>query len=179
MTVVEKFIITISACCNTWLKVKPLQLVRKDVLEVKCRKEMLKCSCVWVVLWNKSSMWTCTLELKFIKYSFSHFLFPSTCLTLSLSLPLSSPTCSTEESQGEIEVKDPCACESLVEFQQATMSSLEQLTQKYILLLKTSSFRPRVRPFKLRGAPKRCITKNSSLRTTACNFYLLSENVDF
>ncbi|XP_025762853.1 matrilin-4 isoform X2 [Oreochromis niloticus] len=35
-----------------------------------------------------------------------------------------------EESQGEIEVKDPCACESLVEFQQATMNSLEQLTQK-------------------------------------------------
>ncbi|XP_071350272.1 matrilin-4 isoform X4 [Trachinotus anak] len=35
-----------------------------------------------------------------------------------------------EESQGEIEVKDPCACESLVEFQQATMSSLDQLTQK-------------------------------------------------
>ncbi|XP_040890848.1 matrilin-4 isoform X2 [Toxotes jaculatrix] len=35
-----------------------------------------------------------------------------------------------EESQGEIEVKDPCACENLVEFQQATMSSLEQLTQK-------------------------------------------------
>ena len=38
-----------------------------------------------------------------------------------------------EESQGEMEVKDPCACESLVEFQQATMSSLEQLTQKHIL----------------------------------------------
>ncbi|XP_061730427.1 matrilin-4 [Nerophis ophidion] len=35
-----------------------------------------------------------------------------------------------EESQGEIEVKDPCACENLVEFQQATMSNLEQLTQK-------------------------------------------------
>ncbi|KAM4587125.1 matrilin-4 isoform 4-T4 [Odontesthes bonariensis] len=35
-----------------------------------------------------------------------------------------------EESQGEIEVKDPCACENLVEFQQATMNSLEQLTQK-------------------------------------------------
>uniref|UniRef100_A0A1A8RKF4 Matrilin 4 n=3 Tax=Nothobranchius TaxID=28779 RepID=A0A1A8RKF4_9TELE len=34
------------------------------------------------------------------------------------------------ESQGEIEVKDPCACENLVEFQQATMSSLQQLTQK-------------------------------------------------
>ncbi|CAJ1051176.1 matrilin-4 isoform X2 [Xyrichtys novacula] len=33
-----------------------------------------------------------------------------------------------EESQGEIEVKDPCACESLVEFQQATMSSLEQIS---------------------------------------------------
>ncbi|KAM4587124.1 matrilin-4 isoform 3-T3 [Odontesthes bonariensis] len=38
-----------------------------------------------------------------------------------------------EESQGEIEVKDPCACENLVEFQQATMNSLEQLTQKHIL----------------------------------------------
>ncbi|CAK6981303.1 matrilin-4 isoform X4 [Scomber scombrus] len=38
-----------------------------------------------------------------------------------------------EESQGEIEVKDPCACESLVEFQQATMNSLEQLNQKHIL----------------------------------------------
>ncbi|XP_038553138.1 matrilin-4 isoform X3 [Micropterus salmoides] len=35
-----------------------------------------------------------------------------------------------EESQGEIEVKDPCACESLVEFQQATMNSLEQLALK-------------------------------------------------
>jgi len=34
------------------------------------------------------------------------------------------------ESIGEIEVKDPCACESLVEFQQATMSTLEQLTAK-------------------------------------------------
>lgn len=37
------------------------------------------------------------------------------------------------ESQGEIEVKDPCACESLVEFQQATMSTLDQLNQKHIL----------------------------------------------
>ncbi|XP_021424040.2 matrilin-4 isoform X3 [Oncorhynchus mykiss] len=35
-----------------------------------------------------------------------------------------------EESQGELEVKDPCACESLVEFQQATMSTLEQLKTK-------------------------------------------------
>ncbi|XP_034388646.1 matrilin-4 [Cyclopterus lumpus] len=35
-----------------------------------------------------------------------------------------------EESQGEIEVKDPCDCESLVEFQQATMSSLEKLTHQ-------------------------------------------------
>eukprot|EP00063_Salmo_salar_P012257 XP_013987092.1 PREDICTED: matrilin-4-like isoform X1 [Salmo salar] len=35
-----------------------------------------------------------------------------------------------EESQGEIEVKDPCACESLVEFQQATISTLEQLKTK-------------------------------------------------
>ncbi|CDQ71985.1 unnamed protein product [Oncorhynchus mykiss] len=39
-----------------------------------------------------------------------------------------------EESQGELEVKDPCACESLVEFQQATMSTLEQLKTKHILL---------------------------------------------
>ncbi|MFT7801326.1 matrilin-4 isoform X1 [Arapaima gigas] len=38
-----------------------------------------------------------------------------------------------EESQGEVEVKDPCACESQVEFQQATMTALEQLTQKHIL----------------------------------------------
>ncbi|KAJ8358583.1 hypothetical protein SKAU_G00151080, partial [Synaphobranchus kaupii] len=38
-----------------------------------------------------------------------------------------------EESQGEIEVKDPCACENVVEFQQATMTSLENLTQKHIL----------------------------------------------
>lgn len=33
-------------------------------------------------------------------------------------------------------MKDPCACESLVEFQQATISSLEQLTQKHILDMK-------------------------------------------
>lgn len=33
-----------------------------------------------------------------------------------------------EESQGEIEVKDPCSCENLVEFQRATMSHLEQVT---------------------------------------------------
>uniref|UniRef100_A0A8C5DSG0 Matrilin-4-like n=1 Tax=Gouania willdenowi TaxID=441366 RepID=A0A8C5DSG0_GOUWI len=32
-----------------------------------------------------------------------------------------------------VEVKDPCACENLVEFQQATMSSLQQLTQSHIL----------------------------------------------
>ncbi|RVE72626.1 hypothetical protein OJAV_G00039430, partial [Oryzias javanicus] len=38
-----------------------------------------------------------------------------------------------EESQGEVEVKDPCACENLVDFQQNTVSSLEQLTQKHIL----------------------------------------------
>lgn len=40
-----------------------------------------------------------------------------------------------EESQGELEVKDPCACDSLVEFQRATVSSLEQLTHKHILSL--------------------------------------------
>ncbi|KAG1963257.1 matrilin-4 [Pimephales promelas] len=39
------------------------------------------------------------------------------------------------ESQGEIEVKNPCACESLVEFQQVTMSTLDQLTQKHILYI--------------------------------------------
>ncbi|XP_058260029.1 matrilin-4 isoform X2 [Hemibagrus wyckioides] len=35
-----------------------------------------------------------------------------------------------EESQGEIEVKDPCACDNLVEFQQATTVTLNQLNQK-------------------------------------------------
>ncbi|XP_066558151.1 matrilin-4 [Amia ocellicauda] len=39
-----------------------------------------------------------------------------------------------EESLGEIEVKDPCACETLVEFQQSTMSTLEQLTQKLTVM---------------------------------------------
>ncbi|XP_028303265.1 LOW QUALITY PROTEIN: matrilin-4 [Gouania willdenowi] len=39
-----------------------------------------------------------------------------------------------EESQGEVEVKDPCACENLVEFQQATMSSLQQLTQSLAVM---------------------------------------------
>uniref|UniRef100_A0A673L622 Matrilin-4-like n=1 Tax=Sinocyclocheilus rhinocerous TaxID=307959 RepID=A0A673L622_9TELE len=39
------------------------------------------------------------------------------------------------ESQGEIEVKDPCACENLVEFQQVTMSTLDQLNQKHILYI--------------------------------------------
>uniref|UniRef100_A0A4W4DZ80 VWFA domain-containing protein n=1 Tax=Electrophorus electricus TaxID=8005 RepID=A0A4W4DZ80_ELEEL len=43
-----------------------------------------------------------------------------------------------EESQGEIEVKDPCACETLVEFQQATMTTLIQLNQKYILYTMTT-----------------------------------------
>ncbi|XP_042582489.1 matrilin-4-like isoform X6 [Cyprinus carpio] len=40
------------------------------------------------------------------------------------------------ESQGEIEVKDPCACESLVEFQQVTMSTLDQLNQKLSAMTK-------------------------------------------
>lgn len=43
------------------------------------------------------------------------------------------PPPAAEESQGELEVKDPCACDRLVEFQQATMSSLEQLALKHIL----------------------------------------------
>ncbi|XP_043978505.1 matrilin-4 isoform X6 [Gambusia affinis] len=34
------------------------------------------------------------------------------------------------ESLREVEVKDPCACENLVEFQQATINSLDQFTQK-------------------------------------------------
>ncbi|XP_061542918.1 matrilin-4 isoform X1 [Phycodurus eques] len=34
-----------------------------------------------------------------------------------------------EESQGEIEVKDPCACENLVDFQQATVTNLDRITQ--------------------------------------------------
>ena len=57
------------------------------------------------------------------------------CVNVFYSFPvvLSYLCIPVEESQGEIEVKDPCACESLVEFQQATMNSLEQLTQKHIL----------------------------------------------
>ncbi|KAK6471650.1 matrilin-4-like [Huso huso] len=38
-----------------------------------------------------------------------------------------------EESLGEIEVKDPCACESLLEFQERTTSALEKLSQRHIL----------------------------------------------
>ncbi|XP_027859888.1 matrilin-4 isoform X2 [Xiphophorus couchianus] len=34
------------------------------------------------------------------------------------------------ESLREVEVKDPCACENLMEFQQATMNRLDQFTQK-------------------------------------------------
>ncbi|RXM91966.1 Matrilin-4 [Acipenser ruthenus] len=41
-------------------------------------------------------------------------------------------TCA-EESLGEIEVKDPCACESLLEFQERTTSALEKLSQRHIL----------------------------------------------
>ncbi|XP_051563042.1 matrilin-4-like isoform X16 [Myxocyprinus asiaticus] len=40
------------------------------------------------------------------------------------------------ESQGAVEVKDPCACESLVEFQQVTMSTLDQLNQKLSAMTK-------------------------------------------
>ncbi|XP_050968710.1 matrilin-4 isoform X11 [Labeo rohita] len=40
------------------------------------------------------------------------------------------------ESQGKIEVKDRCACESLVEFQQVTMSTLDQLNQKLSAMTK-------------------------------------------
>ncbi|GAA6095630.1 matrilin-4 isoform X3 [Tachysurus ichikawai] len=43
-----------------------------------------------------------------------------------------------EESQGEIEVKDPCACDNLVEFQQATIVTLKQLNQKHILSTMTT-----------------------------------------
>ncbi|XP_035990629.1 matrilin-4 isoform X16 [Fundulus heteroclitus] len=34
------------------------------------------------------------------------------------------------ESQGEVEVKDPCACENMVEFQQGTINTLDLLTEK-------------------------------------------------
>ncbi|XP_056316534.1 matrilin-4 isoform X9 [Danio aesculapii] len=40
------------------------------------------------------------------------------------------------ESKGDIEVKDPCACESLVAFQQVTMSIVEQLNQKLSAMTK-------------------------------------------
>uniref|UniRef100_G3N413 VWFA domain-containing protein n=1 Tax=Gasterosteus aculeatus aculeatus TaxID=481459 RepID=G3N413_GASAC len=45
------------------------------------------------------------------------------------------------ESQGKIEVKDPCACESLVEFQQATMSSLDKTSPLTMHLLSAMTAR--------------------------------------
>ncbi|XP_026205239.1 matrilin-4 isoform X2 [Anabas testudineus] len=60
-----------------------------------------------------------------------HFYYTADFTAIStIAENLKLNVCPAEESQGEIEVKDPCACESLVEFQQATMSSLEQFTQK-------------------------------------------------
>ncbi|XP_067361230.1 matrilin-4 isoform X4 [Channa argus] len=60
-----------------------------------------------------------------------HFYYTTDFTAIStIAENLKLNVCPAEESQGEIEVKDPCACESLVEFQQATMSSLEKFTQK-------------------------------------------------
>uniref|UniRef100_A0A3Q2TVC6 Matrilin 4 n=1 Tax=Fundulus heteroclitus TaxID=8078 RepID=A0A3Q2TVC6_FUNHE len=52
--------------------------------------------------------------------------------------PLSTLIRSTDypQSQGEVEVKDPCACENMVEFQQGTINTLDLLTEKHILLMK-------------------------------------------
>ncbi|XP_077386253.1 matrilin-4 isoform X2 [Festucalex cinctus] len=58
-----------------------------------------------------------------------HFYYASDFSAIStIALNLKLNVC-PEESQGEIEVKDPCACENLVEFQQATMNNLERITQ--------------------------------------------------
>ncbi|XP_013871521.1 matrilin-4 isoform X1 [Austrofundulus limnaeus] len=60
-----------------------------------------------------------------------HFYYTTDFSAIStIAEDLKLNVCPAEESQGEIEVKDPCACENLVEFQQATINSLEQLTQK-------------------------------------------------
>ncbi|XP_037108426.1 matrilin-4 isoform X2 [Syngnathus acus] len=55
-----------------------------------------------------------------------HFFYASDFNAIS-TIALNLNVC-PEESQGEIEVKDPCACENLVEFQQATVSNLERVT---------------------------------------------------
>ncbi|XP_051932257.1 matrilin-4 isoform X4 [Hippocampus zosterae] len=58
-----------------------------------------------------------------------HFFYASDFTAIStIALNLKLNVC-PEESQGEIEVKDPCACENLVEFQQATISNLDRITQ--------------------------------------------------
>ncbi|XP_062271586.1 matrilin-4 [Scomber scombrus] len=60
-----------------------------------------------------------------------HFYYTSDFTAISnIAENLKLNICPESGVQGEIEVKDPCACESLVEFQQATMNSLEQLNQK-------------------------------------------------
>uniref|UniRef100_A0AAY4ETS1 VWFA domain-containing protein n=1 Tax=Denticeps clupeoides TaxID=299321 RepID=A0AAY4ETS1_9TELE len=62
-----------------------------------------------------------------------HFFYTSDFTAISqIAENLKLNVCA-EESQGEIEVKDPCACDSLVEFQRATMANIEQLNQKHIL----------------------------------------------
>ncbi|XP_057701791.1 matrilin-4 isoform X2 [Corythoichthys intestinalis] len=58
-----------------------------------------------------------------------HFFYASDFSAIgAIALNLKLNVC-PEESQGEIEMKDPCACENLVEFQQATLSDLERVTQ--------------------------------------------------
>ncbi|XP_061147030.1 matrilin-4 isoform X4 [Syngnathus typhle] len=63
-----------------------------------------------------------------------HFFYASNFSAIS-TIALNLNVCS-EESQGEIEVKDPCACENLVEFQQATVSNLERVTHSHILSMR-------------------------------------------
>ncbi|XP_077581722.1 matrilin-4 [Stigmatopora nigra] len=58
-----------------------------------------------------------------------HFFYASDFGAIgTVALNLKLDVC-PEESQGEIEVKDPCACENLVEFQQAALGDLERVTQ--------------------------------------------------
>ncbi|XP_028854823.1 matrilin-4 isoform X1 [Denticeps clupeoides] len=63
-----------------------------------------------------------------------HFFYTSDFTAISqIAENLKLNVCA-EESQGEIEVKDPCACDSLVEFQRATMANIEQLNQKLAVM---------------------------------------------
>ncbi|XP_061689213.1 matrilin-4 isoform X1 [Syngnathoides biaculeatus] len=58
-----------------------------------------------------------------------HFYYASDFSAIgAIALNLKLDVC-PEESQGEVEVKDPCACENLVDFQRAAVTDLDRITQ--------------------------------------------------